>query len=84
MIASYCMRYSMNPKGPGRPATSKSSVTLNTVPDDARYDRIDHLIARIPGGKRCAGEGCSSSGRTMCNKCNVGLCVDCFSIFHTK
>lgn len=71
---------------PGRPSTSKTSSTDNRISDALRYDRIDHFVVPVPNRKRrrCAGEGCSSSGRTQCNKCDVGLCIECFKMFHTK
>lgn len=83
---NYLKTYGSVPKGPGRPATSRSSITLNRVSDNLRYDRLDHLVESCPGNKRrrCAGEGCSSHVRTMCKKCDVGLCIPCFSIFHTN
>lgn len=85
LVMIYITRYGERSKGPGRPITSKRSISDSRVSDDIRYDGMDHLIASIPDKKRrrCAGEGCSSVGRTLCKKCNVGLCVDCFSIFHS-
>lgn len=86
VATTYLKTYGVPPKGPGRVAVSKSSVTLNRVSDDFRYDRLDHLIISTENKKRkrCAGEGCSSSVRTMCSKCQVGLCIECFRLFHTK
>lgn len=77
----YLQRYKTPRKAPG-PQSSISKV----LHSDLRYDRYDHFIEKVPDGKRrrCAGNGCNSSGRTMCNKCNVGLCIDCFKSFHTK
>ncbi|KAJ8911109.1 hypothetical protein NQ315_003371 [Exocentrus adspersus] len=85
IVKSYLKSFGTQPKGAGRTSTSTSSVTLNRVSDDLRYDKRDHFVVRIPQNKRrrCTGEGCASSGRTMCNKCNVGLCIDCFCLFHT-
>lgn len=82
----YLARYGTAAKGPGRPSTSKVSVTLNRISDDIRYDHHDHLLTYTEGKKRkrCAGEGCSASVRTMCQKCKVGLCIECNIIFHTK
>lgn len=82
----YLNRFGIRPKAAGRPSTSKSSISLNRVSDNLRYDRLDHLLIPVQGKKRrrCAGEGCSSSVRTMCMKCDVGLCIECNFIFHTK
>lgn len=82
----YIRSYGIPAKPGGRPSTSKTSVSLNRVSDNLRYDELNHLVVETPEKKRrrCAGEGCSSSVRTMCKKCDVGLCVPCFYIFHTK
>ncbi|KAL4132168.1 hypothetical protein QTP88_009375 [Uroleucon formosanum] len=79
-------KYGTAPKVEGRPSTSISSLSCNRVSDDVRYDGKEHLVIPTPQKKRrrCAGERCSSSGRTKCCKCNVGLCVECFKLFHTK
>ncbi|KAH0815260.1 hypothetical protein GEV33_007531 [Tenebrio molitor] len=59
---AYLKTYGTPPKGAGRPSTSSSSVSLNRVSDELRYDSVDHLVVSIPHNKRrcCAGEGCSS------------------------
>lgn len=85
IVKTLLVKYGTTPKIGGRPSASISSVSCNRISDDIRYDGINHLV--IPTSdkkrKRCAGEGCASSIRTMCLKCNVGLCIDCFRIFHT-
>lgn len=86
IATSYLRTFGVASKGPGRVAASKSSLSYNRVADGLRYDRLDHLLIPTPEKKRrrCAGEGCIASVRTMCKKCNVGLCIDCFAIFHTN
>lgn len=83
---AYLSRFKTEPKSAGRPSTSKFSLSLNRISDDIRYDSRDHLLMSIPDKKRrrCAGEGCCSSTRTMCKKCDLGLCIECNVIFHTK
>lgn len=73
---TYLSMFGGAPKATGKPSTSKSSVTLNKISDNLRYDRVDHLLVPTQGMKRprCAGEACSSIVRTMCRKCAVGLC----------
>jgi hypothetical protein len=85
LVITYIVRFGEASKGPGRPITSKRSVSDSRVSDDIRYDGMDHLVVSTPQKKRrrCAGEGCVSVGRTMCRKCDVGLCIECFSIFHS-
>lgn len=86
IVKVYLTRYKNAPKKSGRPQTSHNSLTMNRISDDIRYDRTDHIVVSVPNNKRrrCAGEGCTSVGRTMCNKCDLGLCIECFKIFHTK
>lgn len=85
MVQCYLSRYGVQSKGPGRPISSKRSISLSRVSDDIRYDGMDHLVVSTPQKKkrRCAGDGCSSIMRTMCKKCDVGLCIECFSLFHS-
>lgn len=83
IVQVYLTRYGELPKGPGR------SLSLQTVPGkfmDIRFDNIDHFVIPIPNKKRrrCAGTLCKSVGRTMCKKCDVGLCIECFYTFHKK
>lgn len=86
IVQTYLKTHGVPPQGSGRPALSSTSLSLNRVFDGLRYDRINHLVIPVPNRKRrrCAGEGCISHVRTMCQKCNVGLCIDCFVIFHTR
>ncbi|KAL1516154.1 hypothetical protein ABEB36_000073 [Hypothenemus hampei] len=62
-----------------------NSRRIGGIADDLRLDNIGHYIVPIPDDKRrrCAGEDCNSRGRTMCCKCDVGLCVNCFKKYHT-
>ncbi|XP_045477491.1 piggyBac transposable element-derived protein 3-like [Harmonia axyridis] len=86
IVKVYLNRFKTAPKRYGRPTTSRNSVSMNRISDDIRYDHKDHLVVPVPNNKRrrCAGEGCSSVGRTQCNKCDLGLCVECFYIFHIE
>ncbi|KAG5884925.1 hypothetical protein JTB14_001883 [Gonioctena quinquepunctata] len=85
IVQKYLTKYAVPPKGAGKPATSRSSVSLNRVSDDLRYDGRNHFLVPNEGRKRrCAGEECSSSVLTKCRKCDVGLCIECNEIFHTK
>ncbi|KAF0768924.1 piggyBac transposable element-derived protein 3-like [Aphis craccivora] len=34
--------------------------------------------------KRCAGKNCNSTVRTICSKCSVGFCINCFKPFHSQ
>jgi hypothetical protein len=81
IVQEYLTRFKNAPKRKGRP----SNIT-SRVPEGIRFDRLDHYVMSTIDGKRkrCAGATCSSSVRTMCSKCDVGLCIDCFKIFHTK
>ncbi|XP_037035193.1 piggyBac transposable element-derived protein 2-like [Bradysia coprophila] len=78
---TYLKRYGVAPKQTGRPSSSKQVHNVET-----RYDKINHLVQSTPNKRRrrCALEGCKSSVRTECKKCNRGLCIDCFIPYHTK
>lgn len=83
IVQVYLTRFGELPRGPGR------SFSLSSVPghlNDIRYDKEDHLIVKVPNNKRrrCAAALCKSVGRTMCKKCDVGLCTGCFYSFHKK
>lgn len=84
IVNVYLRKYQNIPKATGRPS-SCSFLTDSRISDSIRFDRIDHLIKPTDDKKkkRCAGKHCKSIMRTMCVKCNVGLCVDCFIPFHT-
>lgn len=81
IVLKYLTAYGSKPKSPGRP---RGFQTTTRVLDEIRYDRMDHLIKKTEDNKkkRCSGQGCKSIIRTMCTKCNVGLCVECFLPFH--
>lgn len=84
LAQTYLTRYQNPPKGPGRPAASHASSTGCRVSDEIRCDGLHHIVYPTEDGKRrrCAGDGCSTVGRTECRKCGVGLCVQCFAPFH--
>lgn len=86
IVNTYLKKYGTVAKGAGRPSSSLSSTQGHRVSEDIRYDRTDHLLVYIPDQKRrrCAMELCTTSARTMCKKCNIGLCITCNVGFHTK
>ena len=67
------------PKTSGRKSQASPSVL------HMRGDGKDHLVQPVPHGKkrRCAADYFSSTGRTECRKCDVGLCVKCFVSYHS-
>lgn len=82
----YLTKYKVEPKGVGRPPVSAASASNNRISDDIRFDRTDHLVQRTESNRkrRCAKTACKSIVRTMCRKCDVALCIDCFSAFHSR
>lgn len=84
IVQVYLKKYSSAPKGTGR--TPSASSNVQGVIDEIRFNRMDHLVEKIPNDKRrrCAARSCKSSTRTQCRKCDVGLCIDCFVSYHTK
>ncbi|XP_033228873.1 piggyBac transposable element-derived protein 3-like [Belonocnema kinseyi] len=80
IVQTYLKRYGVAPMTPRvRPINVFSRVAM-----EIRYDNTGHYVAWIPNQKRrrCAYEYCSSSTRTECVKCDIGLCVGCFLDFH--
>lgn len=85
IVNVYLRSYQTKPKAIGRPSKSTFSTDCR-VSDSIRFDKIDHMVKQTEDKKkkRCAGKNCKSIMRTMCSKCNVGLCIDCFIPFHTS
>lgn len=82
VATSYLKTYGVSAKHGGRPTARPQTIPAFI---NIRYDRIDHFIIQNDQNKRrrCAGRVCTSSIRTSCEKCNVGLCVPCFKVYHT-
>lgn len=82
----YLKKYGIPSKGGGRPPASPSATLGSRVSADLRFDKTEHLVKHTEGKKRrrCNNTSCTSVVRTMCSKCEVGLCIDCFIPFHTR
>lgn len=80
----YCKHYGVIPKGYGGFPTEKKRPDKDTLSTTLRFDRTDHLVIPIDSRRRCAGDFCKSSVRTACQKCDVGLCIPCFKIYHHR
>lgn len=77
IVQVYLTRYKTVSKAPGRRPLAKNALPA------LRFHRMDHFVASC-NRRRCAGAGCKSFGRTMCQKCDVGLCLNCFATYHTN
>lgn len=75
----YCGHYGVPPKSTGN---RKRKIAQRDA-SNLRFDNLSHWPKHIAKRRRCAGENCKASGRNMCVKCNVGLCIDCFESYHT-
>lgn len=75
----YCRHYGTLPIVTGPKRQRREDDTARNV----RYDGKDHFVTSCQR-RRCAGERCNSTIRTMCKKCNVGLCIVCFADYHTR
>lgn len=80
----YCDHYGKKPVAAGRPSTVRRSETPGTVDEVLRYDHKDHFVDKCAKRRRCVGELCQKRPFTQCNKCDVGLCANCFTNYHTK
>jgi hypothetical protein len=78
IAARYCssLGESKVAKNYRRPKTAMESIP--------RFDNMGHYLVHVPEVKRrrCAGALCSKVCRTMCKKCDVGLCIDCNENYH--
>ncbi|MEL7309581.1 MAG: hypothetical protein AAGK05_18165, partial [Pseudomonadota bacterium] len=79
---SYLTKYGRPAIHPGK----RKSHEKGTLGAQSRFDGLHHYI-QVPEGnkrRRCVGEFCKAVVRTECKKCDVGLCVQCFPMFHTS
>ena len=54
-------------------------------PQEVRLDNIGHWQIAAAKGPRCKNPDCDAKPVTMCEKCNVHLCIiarNCFKTFH--
>lgn len=84
IVSTYLTKYGKTGKQGGTPSISKSSIVNSRVLDEIRCDQMDNFVVEVPEKKRrcCAGIDCKSHVRTMCIKCDLGLCIPCFKKFH--
>lgn len=75
----YCRHYGVPPKSTGNRKRKMEGDDYASI----RYDNLSHWPRRMAKRRRCALETCQGSVRTMCVKCNVGLCTDCFEPYHS-
>lgn len=82
---TYLRRYLTLPKASGRPSVSLQSSN-SRVSDNIRFDQMNHFVGHTQENKkrRCALISCKSIIRTMCMKCQVALCINCFAAFHSR
>lgn len=80
----YCKRYGVISEQYDGFPTEIKRPDKNPLSTTFRFDQIDHLVIPIANRRRCAGEFCKSSVRTACGKCNVGLCLPCFKLYHQR
>lgn len=80
IIQSYTKKYRISPKSRVRLSTSKCRSTISEA---VRYDGQNHFPKSVEKRRRCAGAGCKTAGRVICSKCDVGLCLKCFEIYHS-
>jgi len=73
------------PKATGTPSTSLFSND-SRVSESVQFDTIGHFVKQTEDKKKkmCAGKDFKLIIRTMCKKCCVGLCIDCFIPFHSR
>lgn len=75
----YCRHYGVPPKSTGNRKRKIAEADSSSL----RFDNLSHWPRHIAKKRRCAAETCRSTGRTMCTRCNVGLCIKCFESYHS-
>ena len=74
-VATAILETNVRPrKGTGRPSKAEHV--------DSRFDRLDHLVEPQDVQTRC--RQCHQKCTTRCSKCDVGVHVKCFRLYHTK
>ncbi|MCL4143795.1 UNVERIFIED_CONTAM: hypothetical protein GTU68_064841, partial [Idotea baltica] len=74
---SYLKQFGTAPIAGGRPSQTKKRRN-----EDIRTDQSNHFI--VPSTRRrCAGQFCKKHPASKCEKCDVGLCINCFKDFHS-
>ncbi|XP_049948076.1 piggyBac transposable element-derived protein 3-like [Schistocerca serialis cubense] len=85
IVQVYLKRYTNPVNGAGSPSISPMCGYKSHVPSDIRYDGIKHYIKKTEKKRRCVRLYCkqkSSAVRSKCGKCDVGLCLECFEVYH--
>lgn len=78
----YCKHYRSKPLSTSVTTSVMRRSAASSMASQLRYDRTDHFVAPIDKKRRCDGDLCKSIMRTKCDKCDVGLCVNCFKRYH--
>lgn len=65
---------------PGRPRGFAASD--KRVPDQIRFDRLDHLVEPWPTQLKCA--SCGMKTKHRCTKCRIGVHDRCFIRYHSQ
>jgi len=76
----YYKRYTLERPAVGRSVGGRPKELSVRVPLEVRTDGVDHYIESSGTQRRCA--ACGKKVRKQCMKCDVGLHMDCFVVFH--
>ena len=79
VTTTYLQSYAV-PPSPG--VKRKTTKQANQTTDAVRYDGLNHWIERTTSRLVCA--VCKSRPITRCEKCKVGLCLECFKSYHIR
>ncbi|KAJ6640351.1 PiggyBac transposable element-derived protein 3 [Pseudolycoriella hygida] len=75
----YCGHYGVPPKSTGNRKRKVDDSSANL-----RFDNLSHWPRHVAKRRHCADEACQSTVRTVCMKCDVGLCINCFETYHSS
>lgn len=71
---AYLKRYGCKP--------SRGKARQSAIQAESRFDRTDHIVIPQVKQTRCA--HCHEKTTTRCEKCNVGVHVKCFKVYHAR
>ena len=85
IVQTYLRTHHSIPKGAGKPMSRKSgSRVLKSIPHPITGSITLLFLCHSTRGDGVQQKTVNQSGRLMCSKCDVGLCVACFLPNHTS
>ena len=78
------MKYSLRQRShifsPANVTLFRSKYNERRVLSKVPFDGIKHYLLSNPNQRRCS--NCGKKSKYVCPKCDIGLHIDCFAIYH--